>query len=289
MKPVFFKIPKTENSSIRIQWDEDLHFYDKLHYHPEYQITKINKGEGFFFGGSGMIKFQPGDVFFIGPNIPHLLKSSKEYYSPDSTGVSAISLFFSYDSFGKAFFEIPEMLTVKDLLSSSRRVIKTNDVVLAELILRTANESSVSKIINLLQILEYFLEIEKDFLSSEIFEYELKESGFKRLNRVLNYTFTHAADNITVDEIAGEANLSRSQFSRFFKERTGKTFVSFLNEVRIENACTQLLNTRESIEKISYDNGFQNISNFNRQFKKIKRVTPSQYRAELDLKSSLSI
>lgn len=280
MKPIFFKIPKTENSSIRIQWDEDLHFYDKLHYHPEYQITRINKGEGFFFGGSGMIKFQPGDIFFIGPNIPHIIKSSKEYYKPDSAGVSAISIFFSYNSFGEAFFEIPEMLTIKDLLSSSRRVIKTNDVTLSDLIRKTANESSVSKIINLLQILEYFLEVEKDYLSSEIFEYELKESGFKRLNRVLNYTFSRASENITVNEIAEQANLSRSQFSRFFKERTGKTFISFLNEVRIENACTQLLNTRESIERISYDNGFQNISNFNRQFKKVKKITPSQFRAE---------
>lgn len=285
MKPIFFKIPKTENSSIRIQWDEELHFYDKLHYHPEYQITKINKGEGFFFGGSGMIKFQPGDIFFIGPNVPHLIKSSKEYYKPHSAGVSAISIFFSYNSFGPAFFEIPEMIGIKDLLSSSRRVIKTNDVTLAGLILGMDNKSSVSKIINLLQILEYFPRVEKNFLSSEIFEYALKESGFKRLNKVLNYTFSHASDNITVDEIAGEANLSRSQFSRFFKERTGKTFISFLNEVRIENACTQLLNTRESIEKISYDNGFQNISNFNRQFRKIKRVSPSQFRAELELKS----
>jgi AraC-like DNA-binding protein len=130
------------------------------------------------------------------------------------------------------------------------------------------------------------LGVEKDYLSSEIFEYELKESGFKRLNRVLNYTFSRASENITVDEIAAQANLSKSQFSRFFKERTGKTFISFLNEVRIENACTQLLNTRESIEKISYDNGFQNISNFNRQFKKVKSLTPSQFRAELELKKS---
>lgn len=286
MKPVFFKIPKTENSSIRIQWDEERHFYDKLHYHPEFQITRINKGEGFFFGGSGMIKFQPGDVFFIGPNIPHLLKSSKEYYEPDSTGVSAITIFFSYNSFGEAFFEIPEMHTIKDLLSSSRRVIKTNNLPLAGLILQTADEPPVSRIINLLKILEDFLAVEKDYLSSEIFEYELKESGFKRLNRVLNYTFSRASENITVDEIAAQANLSKSQFSRFFKERTGKTFISFLNEVRIENACTQLLNTRESIEKISYDNGFQNISNFNRQFKKVKSLTPSQFRAELDLKKS---
>lgn len=285
MKPIFFKIPKTENSSIRIQWDEEAHFYDKLHYHPEYQITRINKGDGFFFGGSGMIKFQPGDIFFIGPNIPHLLKSSKKYYRQDSPGVSAVSIFFNYNSFGNAFFDIPEMLSIKDLLASSRRVIKTNDEALSRLILSTAKQSSVMKIINLLQILEYFLRIKKDFLSSEILEYELKESGFKRLNEVLNYTFSHASDNIRIDEIAAQANLSRSQFSRFFKERTGKSFISFLNEVRIENACTQLLNTRESVEKISYDNGFQNISNFNRQFKKIKRITPSQFRAELSLRS----
>lgn len=284
MKPVFFKIPKIENSSIRIQWDEDLHFYDKLHYHPEYQITKINKGEGFFFGGSGMVKFQPGDVFFIGPNIPHLIKSSEKYYRSDSTGVSAISLFFSYDSFGKAFFEIPEMLRIKVLLSSSRRVMKVTDETLAELVLSSAKGSAELKVINLLQILQYFLEVEKDFLSSEIVEYKLKESGFKRLNRVLNYTFSHASENITVDEIAEQANLSRSQFSRFFKERTGKSFISFLNEIRIENVCTQLLSSRESIEKISYDCGFQNISNFNRQFKALKKITPSEFRSKLSLK-----
>ena len=278
MKPIFFKIPKTENSSIRIQWDEDAHFYDKLHYHPEYQITRINKGEGFFFGGSGMVKFQPGDIFFIGPNIPHLLKSSKEYYEPDSIGVSAITIFFSYNSFGRTFFEIPEMLSIKELLTSSRRVIKAKDKPLSNLILRTTEESSVLKIIGLLQILEHFLRLEKNYLSSKIVEYELKESGFKRLNRILNYTFSHASENITVDEIAEQANLSKSQFSRFFKERTGKSFIPFLNEVRIENACTQLLNTRESIEKISFDNGFQNISNFNRQFKTIKKITPSQFR-----------
>jgi AraC-like DNA-binding protein len=284
MKPVFFKIPKIENSSIRVQWDEDAHFYDKLHYHPEYQITKINKGEGFFFGGSNMIKFQPEDIFLIGPNIPHLLKSSKEYYGLNSPGVSAVSIFFKYDSFGEAFFEIPEMRSIKDLLASSRRVLKANHEILSDLILTTAKESSVLKILNLLQILEYFLRIEKHFLSSEILEYELKESGFKRLNRVLNYIFSRASENINVEEIAEQANLSRSQFSRFFKERTGKSFISFLNEVRIENACSQLLNTRESIEKISYDCGFQNVSNFNRQFKKIKKKSPSQFRSEFSLR-----
>ena len=282
MKPIYFKIPKTTNASVRVQLEEGPHFYDKLHYHPEYQITRIEKGEGIFFGGAGMVKFQPGDIFFIGHNTPHLIKSSKEYYREDSAGISAISLFFSRNSFGEGFFDIPEMASVKDLLISAGRVVKTNSSQndsLARLILEMKQASSQTLVILLLQILEHLLSTKKEFLNPEIHEYELKEGRFDQLNKVLNYTFSKASENITIDEVARQANLSRSHFSRYFKERTGKTYMQFLNEVRIENACSKLKNSEDRIEQICYDVGFQNISNFNRQFKKKKKMAPSSYRS----------
>lgn len=282
MKPIYFKIPKTKNASIRVQLEGGPHFYDRLHYHPEYQITLIERGEGIFFGGAGMVKFRPGDIFFIGHNTPHLIKSSKEYYRQDSPGISAVSLFFSHNSFGEGFFEIPEMASVKDLLIAAGRVIKINsseNTGLTGRIYRMQEVSAQSLVILLLQILDSLLIAEKEFLNSEIHEYELKEARFDQLNKVLNYTFSKASENITIDEVAREASLSRSQFSRYFKERTGKTYINFLNELRIENACSQLMDSKNTIEQICYDVGFQNISNFNRQFRKSKNMTPSEYRA----------
>ena len=282
MKPIYFKIPKTKHSSIRVQLEGGPHFYDRLHYHPEYQITRIERGEGIFFGGAGMLKFGPGDIFFIGHNTPHLIKSSKEYYREESPGIAAVSLFFNRNSFGEGFFGIPEMASVNDLLHSAGRVIKMDSedhLELAELVLQMKTATSQSLVILLLQILEKMLNAEKHFLNSAIHEYELKEARFDQLNKVLNYTFSKASENITIDQVAREASLSRSQFSRYFKERTGKTYINFLNEVRIENACSQLRDVKNSIEQICYDVGFQNISNFNRQFRKSKKMTPSEYRS----------
>ena len=280
MKPIYFKIPKTGNQSIRIQ---GVHFYDKLHYHPEFQITLIEKDDGLFFGGTETTKFKPGDIFLIGNNIPHLLKSAKNYYEMDSPGVLSTSLFFSDNSLGSAFFELPEMHLVANLLKSAGRVIKLDRMEeehLAELILGIKNASAEGVIIMLLQILQEFNRAGKDFLNSEVVEYELKEAGFARMDKVLNFTFSNFSENISIEMVAEQANLSRSQFSRYFKERTGKSYINFLNEVRIENACSQLMTEESTIEKVCYDVGFQNISNFNRQFKKVKHITPSAYRTK---------
>lgn len=98
------------------------------------------------------------------------------------------------------------------------------------------------------------------------------------MNEVLDYTFQHFKQEITIEQIAKIAFLSRSQFSSFFKLHTGKTYIKFVNELRIENACILLKNNTYTIEQICYEVGFKNVSNFTRHFKKNKGVTPSQYR-----------
>ena len=86
---------------------------------------------------------------------------------------------------------------------------------------------------------------------------------------------------ITLDEIASEANLSSTAFCRYFKSRTNKTFVGFLNEIRIGNACKLLMEKEKSASEICYESGFNNLTNFNIQFRKIKGLTPLQYQSQL--------
>ncbi|MFV9485081.1 AraC family transcriptional regulator [Christiangramia sp. ASW11-125] len=283
MKPIYFKIPKTENKAIRVQEEAGKYFYGKLHYHPEYQITLIEKGTGLFYGGTNVVKFEEGDLYFIGQDVPHLIKSSAKYYESDSPGIKGLSIFFSYNSFGESFFEVPELRKIRNLLLNAKRVIKlrrNSEFNLEQMMLDMRSATNEGRVIQLLKILSQFNDENYEFLNATGLSPTLNEKGYDRLNKVINYTFSNYATNILVENVAEKANLSKSQFSRYFKERTGKTYVQFLNEVRIENACVLLIKEDLNIEQIGYDVGFQNLSNFNRQFKKVKNSTPSQFRTQ---------
>ena len=119
---------------------------------------------------------------------------------------------------------------------------------------------------------------EKTYLNSEQYNLILNNNEGGRLNNVLDYTFQHFEQEIKIEHIAKIAFLSRSQFSYFFKLHTGKTYIQFVNELRIESACILLKNEQYTIEQFCYEVGFQNVSNFARQFKKTKNTTPSKYR-----------
>jgi len=279
-----FKIQKSEDHALLKQVDEGPHFYSQLHYHPEFQITAIVKGEGIFYAGNGMTSFTEKDVFIIGTNVPHLFKCSQEYYTHDSPGVKGISLFFDELSFGKSFFEIKEMDSLKHLLLASYKVVKisgaSNEMIFNQIV-ETPLLQNTQLVITFLEILALAHDAEKTYLNGDNYNISLSTNEGGRLNKVLDYTFKHFREVISIPQIAKIAYLSRSQFSAFFKRHTGKSYIRFLNELRIENACILLKNKSATIEQVCYEVGFQNVSNFIRQFKKIKGSTPSQYRKSM--------
>ncbi|MCH2083108.1 MAG: AraC family transcriptional regulator [Saprospiraceae bacterium] len=278
MKPIPFKVPKSRQYSLRIQVDDGPHFYDQLHYHPEYQITAIQQGKGILYAGNGMVHFQEGDIFMIGANVPHLLKNAPVYFSETSPEVYAISLFFDEYSFGQGFFEIHELQKIKQLLADSKRVIKVTHATILDNLLQIQKRVAEAIIIQFLQILSDLSETSKKFINSDYYQLSIHESVGQRLNDIIRYSFEHLQETIRIEEVAEVAHLSRSQFSRYFKLHTGKTFIQFLNELRVESACNLLLHEHYTIEQICYEVGFQNLSNFNRQFRKSKGLTPSAYR-----------
>jgi AraC-like DNA-binding protein len=278
MKPIPFKVPKSRQYSLRVQIDDGPHFYDQLHYHPEYQITAIQQGKGILYAGNGMVHFQEGDVFMIGANVPHLLKNAPLYFSEASPEVYAVSLFFDEHSFGRGFFDIHELQKLKQLLTDSKRVIKVTQSSIFDHLLQMQERAEEAIIIHFLQILSDLSEASKKYINSDYYQLSIQESVGKRLNDIISYSFEHLQEPIRIEDVADIAHLSRSQFSRYFKLHTGKTFIQFLNELRVESACNLLLNEHYTIEQICYEVGFQNLSNFNRQFRKSKGLTPSAYR-----------
>ena len=282
MKVLPFKIPKVTDHSFRVQHDVGPHFYDTLHQHPEIQITLIQKSTGTLILGDHIGEFGPGDVIVVGANIPHVLRNDKAYYDNEQkSGAQAISLFFDAGSLGAAFFNLPEMVDVKHLLNVSGRGLKVvggNKVELQNLITEIDSKTGVKRVIDFLHILQLLSrEDQTVFLSSEALNSGFKESEGQRLNDIFQFTMKEYQRAISLEEVADIANMTVSAFCRYFKQRTRKTYINFLNEVRIGQACKMLVNEDHSIGEICYLSGFNNLSHFNRKFKAITGFSPKQY------------
>ncbi|MDF1518745.1 MAG: AraC family transcriptional regulator, partial [Lutibacter sp.] len=130
-----------------------------------------------------------------------------------------------------------------------------------------------------LDILSLISEAEKETLSSLINLKKYDGDEGKRMSDIFQYTMNNFHKEVTLDNVADIANMTPNAFCRYFKQRTNKTFVNFLIDIRIGNACKLLTKNNDlNITEISYKSGFNNLANFNRKFKSIKGVTPSDYR-----------
>lgn len=283
MKPVLYSFPKTQQESFSVQTEAGLsHFYDVLHYHPELQITIILESYGTYFIGDSIERFQSGDIFLIGPNLPHVFRNDQAFYREDSKlRASFISMYFNDQSFGKEFFDLPEMWYINQLLKKASRGIKahgrTKDIV-GEKMKRLVQLEGFDRFLMLLSILNTIAtSTEWEFISKVSFSAPQKETDSKKINDVFDYIMNNFSQSISLDTVASVANMSTTAFSRYFKQRTQKTFSNFLSEVRIGHACKLLIEGEYNITEISYACGYNNISNFNRQFKHIAKFTPSEY------------
>lgn len=281
MKALSFKIPKTGEHSFNVQVDEVPHFYDRLHLHPELQITLIQQSHGSLFVGDSISTFRPGDLFIIGPNIPHALKNDSSFFTDDQLTAKSISVFFSKEAFGPAFFQLPELSKINTFLTKAERglrILGAEKDSIAEKILKIVEVNGFDRLLLLFSILQDLANHEQtESLSKLSFSSKSNELQSEKISRVFQFIMDNYHRPVKLEEAAEIANLSVSAFCRYFKLRTRSTFARFLNEIRISTACKQLIESEYSVSEICYQVGFNNISNFNRQFKLITGFTPSQY------------
>jgi len=282
MKVVPFSVPHISKEAFRSQIDELQHFYDEIHAHPEIQIMLILKSEGTLIAGDYVGRFEAGDLFVIGSNLPHVFRNDKTYYnSTKRLKAHSISLYFNQYYLGEHFWQLDEMRSVRNFVEKAGRGLKitgrTKDSIEKE-VLNVPKLKGIEKIISFFHILKLLIDSkEAKPLSVSTYHEGYSESEGKRMNNILQFTFQESHRKIYIDEVADIANLSPEAFCRYFKTRTGKTYTNFLNEVRISNACKLLINKDLSVQDVCFQVGFINLSNFNRVFKRITGKTPSNY------------
>ena len=280
MKVHPFTIPKPRQDALIFQEDRGLAFYELLHQHEEFQLSYIKEGHGALMVGDTVNFYQPGDVIVLGGNLPHVFKSD----IIKSRNSHMLTIFSTEKSFGREFFQTEELKELKTFFKKSENGFKIFPVS-KEIIDIFEKFHKISKLDRFIQFFRLLLLINNakyESLSSFISEKKYSENEGRRMSAVIEYTMKNFRKEIPLDVIAREAAMTKNAFCKYFKKRTRKTYITFLNELRIEEACKLLqVEDGKSIAEIAELSGFQNISNFNRKFKQIKNITPSALRSEI--------
>lgn len=252
-----------------------------VHFHSDYELNMVCNASGKRFVGDSVESFKEFDLILLGSNLPHKWKA------PTRSDTHVITIQFEdrlVDSFllGKRLFN-----PIKEMLIRSSRGLDfslSTKLLVKEKLFLLSQSHGFSTALDFYSIL-YELATSQDqrYLASSSFDTStvIRESKSRRIDTICKYIEENYAKDISLADVSGIVAMSESSFSHFFKKRTGRSFISYLNDVRIGQSTKLLFETTNSIAEISFLCGYSNISNFNRIFKKIKGQTPSEYRTSI--------
>ena len=282
MKLVLKKADGLENEKFNVLCKEKPCLDSSWHYHKQYELIYISRSTGIRFVGDSVGHFSPGDLVLVGPYLPHLWRNDSAYYEEENgEKVKTLVLKFTSDFMGEGTFKKSEFSSIKHLLSESKFGIcfgrdtseKLKDELLKIIVLSPAEQ--LMQLLNLL----YKLSITKDkevLSSTDMRQYT--SEPLQRLDLVIKYISDNYTSHIDLEDVASKACMTTNSFCRFFKKMTNKSFTQFLNEVRIRNASRLLIQENMTMSEICYKVGYNSMTNFYKQFKKIMGSTPKAYR-----------
>lgn len=269
------------DSTIFVRKNSDQNFLKIWHYHLELELVVILKSKGTRLIGDSIHKFQPNDVVLIGKNLPHMWLNDPEYFKITSTlKAEAISIHFAEEFLGNPFLQLIEMKPIAELLKKAERGISFKNIpaVIQQAIIRLKDETGFDKIHQFIGILNHLaLHQDYELLASSGYVASLNFDEPKLSNNAIAYIFKNFNKKLDLNTVANHVHMNPSAFSRSFRRVHRKTFSQYVNEIRVGYACGLLMDNKLSISAIAYESGFNNLSNFNRQFKMIKKMSPSAY------------
>lgn len=284
MKALHFTVPVTPGKTVIVQEDRIAHFYPYLHRHKEAQLIWILKGTGTLIADNHMHLFQPNDIFLLSPNQPHVFKdNTSENANSEGVNVHTISVFYDPAGSLSSILQLPELNQVNTFLKEHTNGFKLSAAYFKEVsakIRRLQTAQNINQILYFLSLMKTLCKMgpKPEALSANLGNQYVSEDEGLRMGNIYNFISLHYNRDVSLEEAAAEAFLTPQAFCRYFKKHTGVTFVTFLNKMRINEACKRLTDGRyESISEVAYHCGFNSITNFNRVFKSISGNSPKEY------------
>jgi AraC-like DNA-binding protein len=253
---------------------------ERWHCHDEFELQLIVGARGQAYVGDYVGHFEPGHLVLTGPRLPH------NWVSADlpSTGLEVRSLVVQFRGapLFAAMNTIRELQDLRPLLEKACHGIEffgISDTVrdCFHRIKQSHGLQRFVEFIGLLCILERCTEYR--LLSAAAMDGIGPTDVRSTINAVVDFVNERYADPLSIADAAAHVRMSEARFSRYFSKTTESTFGSFVNRIRIQKACELLMHTEQHVSSICYAVGFNNIANFNRRFREVKHMTPSEFRS----------
>lgn len=279
---------------IRFKEDESLFievFQDNLekstwHYHNHYEISFITEGTGKRIVADSMEEFNPGDLVFIGPNLPHVWIADKRSEGPTIRTLETVFLQFTSKTVPEQLLALPEFKFIKRALDASERGIQITGQTLnevSEIMLQLPYLSNFERMIYFFRLMDILGKSDRfNFLASE----EYLKVHFKPVNKriavIHEYFMNHYREEVNLARLAALVHMAEGSLCRFFKSTMGMSLFEYLNLLKVEFACKLLMDEDMNIQDVCFDSGFNNLSHFNKQFRKATGMPPTEYRKRMN-------
>ena len=271
--------PLTQNDCFSLFSRSKKEFDFPLHFHDEFELNFIQNAAGAKrIVGDHVEEIGNTELVLVGPNLQH------GWFTHKCKGkvINEITIQFHRDLFDEKFLHRNQLSFIRTLLQRSSRGVLFSEATTLSIMPRLTQlqqKHGFDSVLELMSIL-HDLSTSRNLrtLSDMSFNVETPSYNSRRIEKIMTYLNNNFSENITLGDAAKIAGMAEVSLSRFFKLRTGKTFIDTLNEVRLGHATRMLIDTTNSINEIAYKCGFNNMSNFNRIFKKKKISTPKEYR-----------
>lgn len=276
MKPEYEKIQVQPLHSFLtriVERPERLLLKEAWHFHPELEICLTEKSEGKRFVGNSIEDYRQGDLIMVGANLPH------GFITKHPSRQIVIQM--KQDFLGDVFLEKPETKVIQELFFKAKRGLQFGKKVGREAnnkIYELFHLSGLPKILKLLELL-HLLGSTQDFrfITAENYTINTKVKELKRIQIVYSYILENYKTGVSLEEAAALIPMTKSSFCKFLKKHAKKTFSEIVNEIRISHACELMIQSDMKISTIAYESGFNDISYFNRIFKKIMDAKPNEF------------
>jgi len=255
----------------------------RWHYHEEFELHLIVASSGKMFVGDYIGSFQPFNLVLTGPFLPHNWITGSQYKTSIPLRDRVIQ--FHQKTFDQSYRTFPETREIESLLAKAQYGIEffgaeTENI--EEDFIRIRDSLGLERMAHFFRLLNKLNRwTEYRLLNTLRIRSFVNEDILEKVNTVLNFLSENYAEQLSLEKVAGRLHMNPSYFSRFFHKATGSKFFDFINRLRVSRACDLLLRSDKQISEICYEVGYNNLSNFNRQFRKLKNLSPKEYRHDI--------
>jgi len=269
------------HKSLHVRRDTYPQNHNIWHYHEEIEFIYLAKGTGTLFVGDCIQSIAENSCVLIGPNIPHYWLFDDDYLN-EHNPIDCIVIHFKPNFLGNDFFQLQETKNLQNLILNSSRALYLEQCssIFTSLFYNVSEQLDILKITKLIESLYYFQKNNPKLLISENYEVFNHSSDNKRMNDVINYIKDNYRSKVELDALADLAKMTKNSFCRYFKQKTGKTPIQFVSELRVSHACRLLKSSDMNLKEISFESGFNSFVNFHKIFKSVTDTSPKQYKKD---------